>query len=328
MDLIQEAADGLPIAGWSVALPNFVPSVSSIRTKASMLECLTLLVGRGGPFLLSAFDVAQCTDGVRRQVVQLLQRQRTNGGGVFLDSGTYEGQWRTDAEWDASAFDEVVSEVPHDYRFVYDSHHPPETAQAIAEAVEESVVRAQECGNGTVIPIVHGRPSVIREAVHLTAQAIEPMMLAVPERRLGRGLIDRAGMIRRIRLSLNELPAYVPLHILGTGHPVSLITYSLAGADSFDGLEWCRQVIDHETGRVLPFEHWDLLQDGSSVDSGPEWPWAIHPLFYNLRFYDQFMRRLRVARSAGTLDALLGEHVGGAVLTRLLEACQKGDTAP
>ena len=326
MDLIPEIAEDLPIAGWSVALPNFVPSVSSVRTKASVLECLTLLVGRGGPFLLSAFDVAQCTEGVQQQVVQLLQRQRRNGGGIFLDSGTYESQWRKETEWNASTFDEIVSEVPHDYRFVYDSHYPPETAQAIAEDVEERVVQAQECGEGTVIPIVHGRPSVIREAVYLTARAVEPMVLAVPERRLGHGVIDRARMIRRIRLSLNELPAYVPLHILGTGHPVSLITYSLAGADSFDGVEWCRQVIDHETARVLPFEHWDLLRDGSPVDSGSEWPWAIHPLFYNLRFYDQFMNRLRTARSTGTLDALLREHVEGEVVTRLLEACQEAET--
>jgi queuine/archaeosine tRNA-ribosyltransferase len=71
------------------------------------------------------------------------------------------------------------------------------------------------------------------------AEQLCPVLLAVPERALGEGIATRIRSVRQIRKALNELDFYCPLHLLGTGNPVSIIAYTIAGADSFDGLEWC-----------------------------------------------------------------------------------------
>ena len=58
----------------------------------------------------------------------------------------------------------------------------------------------------------------------------------------------RAKTIIKIRKTLAPKKQYYPLHLLGTGNPLSILIYSICGADSFDGLEWCQTTVDYNTG--------------------------------------------------------------------------------
>ena len=91
------------------------------------------------------------------------------------------------------------------------------------------------------------------------ASELDPLMLAIPERELGDGLLERVKTVRDIRKALNALGKYYPLHLLGTGNPLSMIALATAGADSFDGLEWCRTVADYDTGFLFHFQQFDFF---------------------------------------------------------------------
>ena len=92
-----------------------------------------------------------------------------------------------------------------------------------------------------MLPIVHARkrhgggydldalPSIIREM----ANRLNPPLIAIPERELGPGLIARAKTVRQIREELDKLPFYQPLHLLGTGNPLSIAVLTAAGCGQF-----------------------------------------------------------------------------------------------
>ncbi len=88
---------------------------------------------------------------------------------------------------------------------------------------------------------------------------------------------------------------YCPLHLLGTGNPLSIIAYALAGADSFDGLEWCQTVADHDTGRLLHFQQWDLLRHQTEWGRNNALPYIQSVLMHNLCFYGRLMADLHEA---------------------------------
>jgi TIR domain len=110
--------------------------------------------------------------------------------------------------------------------------------------------------------------------------------------------------MRRIRDSLRELYFYQPIHILGTGNPASIALLTAAGADSFDGLEWCRYVLDGKTHTLHHFQHYDLYkwQDESAVS--PVTRAAIldanvrysgRAVFHNLDIYTSWLNKMRAA---------------------------------
>ena len=92
-----------------------------------------------------------------------------------------------------------------------------------------SVLRDQEYAIGTVAPIVHGAAALLPDAVRITAEELRPVLLAVPERALGDGIVERTRTVRNIREALSALEPYCPLHLLGTGNPLSIVAYALAG---------------------------------------------------------------------------------------------------
>ena len=111
----------------------------------------------------------------------------------------------------------------------------------------------------------------------MVAEQLFPVLLAVPERALGDGIIARTLSVRRLRQALDKLGFYCPLHLLGTGNPLSIAVYAMAGADSFDGLEWCQTVVDHQTGKLFHFQQWDLFKDQT------DWETTVHCHISNRR---------------------------------------------
>jgi hypothetical protein len=97
------------------------------------------------------------------------------------------------------------------------------------------------------------------QIVSVVASELDPVMLAIPERELGDGLLERVKTVRDIRETLNALGKYYPLHLLGTGNPISMIALAAAGADSFDGLEWCRTVADYDKGFLFHFQQFPFF---------------------------------------------------------------------
>jgi len=276
-------------------------------------------------FLISAFDVANSCAEHQQRIAGALQRSNEKGSIILMDSGNYERYWKGDPAWDVDRFHTICQTYKHHLCFCYDNLEPPNTADAISEDVVASVLRDQNYAIGTVVPILHGPADLIPAAAHKVAEQICPILLAVPERVLGEGIVARIRSVRRIRKALDSLGFYCPLHLLGTGNPLSMVAYALAGADSFDGLEWCQTVVDHDTGMLFHFQHWDFYQ-GQTVWGGNDvLPYTQSALMHNLTFYRQFLQDLSAALQSDTSQEILETFLSKKRAKSILRVIEGGE---
>lgn len=321
----QDRKMELYVAGTVLPLPCFFPSVSSVvKTNMAPVEYIELLCYSAQPrFLISAYDIANCDSRDREHINSVLDKSKRDGAIILMDSGNYEKFWKKDKTWKADDFHEIAKSCENDLCFCYDNHNPPDSAETIAEDVVWRVMRDQKHTRGVVCPIIHGQARLLPDSAKKTAEQLFPLLLAVPERRLGEGIIERIQTIKRIRKSLNNLGTYHPLHLLGTGDPVSIIAYSMAGADSFDGLEWCQSVIDHETGNQHDFQHWDFFRHQAKLELLEKFPYKQSVLIHNLDFYKRFMKELRNAVKNKDAETLLRRHTTENQASLLIDAIKQ-----
>ncbi len=313
------------IAQMVVPMPCFFPSVSSVKTNLMPVDYVELLDASSYPlFLISAYDIANSIPEHRKRMDSALKRSKANHKAILMDSGNYESFWKGDPTWVADRFHGIAQTSEYHLCFCYDNQKPPVTAEAIANDVVASVLRDQDHALGTVAPIVHGKTELLPAATQRVAEQLCPILLAVPERALGEGIVARTRSVRIIRKALNELGFYCPLHLLGTGNPLSIIAYAMAGADCFDGLEWCQTVIDHDTGELFHFQHWDLFRNQTEWGANSTLPYIQSVLMHNLEFYGQFMRNLHDALECNTAEDFLKRHVPESQAKSLLDAIEGG----
>lgn len=324
--MAQDRTFELSVAQTVIPLPCFFPSVSSVKTNLMPVDYVELLCAAGHPlFLASAFDIANCPPEHLPRMNAALSRSKERGTAILMDSGNYEGFWKEELAWTPDRFHEVAKVSEHHLCFCYDNQEPPDTYEAIAEDVVSSVLRDQEHALGTVAPIIHGPTELLPTAARMVAEQLFPVMLSVAERALGDGIIARMQTVRRIRKSLDELGFYCPLHLLGTGNPLSIAAYSMAGADSFDGLEWCQTVVDHESGRLYHFQQWDLFKGQTDWGSNGALPYIQSALMHNLEFYRAFMADLREALMKEAEEDFLRRYAPDKQASLLMNAIKGGD---
>jgi len=237
---------------------------------------------------------------------------------ILLDSGNYERFWKNDPVWDVDQFHSICETFEHHLCFCFDNLEPPAAWDVMAADVVMRVQRDQKKAKGTVIPIVHGPSHLLPSVVRMVAEELYPLLVAVPERALGDGLEERVRTVRAVRSALDELGFYCPIHLLGTGNPISILVYALAGADTFDGLEWCKTVVDHDTGLLYHFHQWDLLAYQTEWGRKRVLPYAQSVLMHNLTFYTSFMRELRNALISDTCKSLLDGYLPRMHVDRIL----------
>lgn len=324
--MTQDRTFELPIAQTAIPMPCFFPSVSSVKTNLMPVDYIEFLDAAGHPlFLASAFDIANCPPEHRPRMNAAFSRSKGRGTAILMDSGNYEGFWKGELAWTPDRFHEVAKESDHHLCFCHDNQDPPNTAEAISEDVISSVLRDQEHALGTVAPIIHGPRELLPNAARMVAEQLFPVMLAVPERALGDGIVARTRTVRRLRKTLDELGFYCPLHLLGTGNPLSVAVYAMAGADSFDGLEWCQTVVDHESGKLFHFQQWDLFRGQTDWGSNGALPYIQSVLMHNLEFYRAFMADLREALIKETAEVFLRRYTPDKQAKLLMNAIKGGD---
>lgn len=316
----------LGIGGTTLALPCFFPSVSSVKTNLMPVDYVELLSAAAHPlWLASALDIAACSAAGVERMRTAFSTALSQGSTILLDSGNYESFWKADTTWTKDRFHEVIASWPHHVCFCFDNQQPPESPAAAIADVVAGVVEDQKHSIGTILPIVHGAPASLPEAAHGVAGQLCPLMLAVPERALGDGIIARIRTVRRIRSKLDSLQWYCPLHLLGTGNPTSIAAYALAGADSFDGLEWCQTVVDHRSALLLHFQHFDLVRNQTRWGTDTSLPFAHSGLLHNLDFYRHFMDGLQCAMHTGEFHEFFARYIDKDRAAMILRAAQEVD---
>ncbi|NTI17049.1 TIR domain-containing protein [Agrobacterium rhizogenes] len=316
----------LTIASGPLNLPALFLSVSSHETQLVPKEAVRALRVFGAPsILVSAYDLLPSRRP--KGIIQELKRIKKQSGLILIDSGNYEATRRDDETWKPELFAEAMEGVPNDWAYCFDVMKPSSDKDRAIKQVISAVERDSKAISSTILPIVHAKrmrlggydtedlPFIVREV----AKDLQPPLVAVAERELGRGLIERAKTVQRIRRELDKLPYYQPVHVLGTGNPWSIGVLTAAGADSFDGLEWCRMAVDRETHRLNHYQHFDffafqarLAESAITVSaaSDDKVDYAGKVAFHNLDYFREFSKELMNSAHSGRMEPMLVGLIG------------------
>jgi len=298
------------IGARNLPLPVFFPSISSVKTALLPQEYLQLvpsLTGLAGQFLASAFDLADLSEPeIALQSVRLAQ---SHGAVALMDSGNYESFWKNaQADWTQARFHSVLAKFPFDLAFVFDEQNPPTDKQEhVKLVVDRWKLDQRAAGSCMIIPIVHASANDLPSLCGAVARETGVSMIAVAERRLGDGILQRFDTVNAIRENLNRLGRYVALHLLGTGNPISIATYTAAGADSFDGLEWCQTVVDHDSGLLYHLSQAEFFA-AQTAWADSDLSFQARTLAHNLEFFAGWMGRLRKAVHQGRISEFCRLH--------------------
>ncbi|HDZ47684.1 hypothetical protein LCGC14_0108200 [marine sediment metagenome] len=300
-------------------IPNVFMSVSSHETQFTPAEALSVLnAHKTGSILVSAYDLVKSEDEERKKIVKEIQDYRSQGGFVLIDSGNYEADRMEDKDWTPSHFKEALLGTPHDWAFCFDEMKPSKNIEKAIEEVVQAVKRDSEYTQAPVLPIVHVSQDEaglkrLPQIVRGVSERLRPQIIAIAERELGAGMVLRARTMKKVRTELDKLSYYQPIHLLGTGNPWSIAVLVAAGADTFDGLEWCRFSIDREENRLHHFQHFDFFRKSGDrtpflnmVDAAPDIKYAGRVALYNLEYYKEFgvMMRSMIATKEAELFAI------------------------
>lgn len=283
-----------PVRGKALKLPIYFPSISSIKTGLSPFDYFNVLRALQQPhFLVSAFDIAKSCQ--RTDFLKALKKNHKEDGSIILmDSGNYESYWIRDKEWAVEDFNEILTQEVSDLAFCFDNQFPPLAPNKNAEWIAKSTRKSQEVANTTsIIPIVHCKKDDLNETVVKIYDQMNFTMVAIPERILGDGLVERVKTITNLRRELNKLDNYTFIHLLGTGNPFSLLLFSLAGVDSFDGLEWCQTTVNSQTALLYHFQQRELIRDNCDFCNTADLDYVSATLGHNLTFYNSWMKNIQ-----------------------------------
>ncbi len=340
----------LTLGNKTLALPAFLFSLSSHETQVPPIKGMELMRHlRPAATLVSAYDAWMSLGKPEfRDFKKKFSGLTKTESIVFLDSGNYEACRKNDrysrsnnkGNWRCTHFWDMIEALSPDIAFAFDDPFPRGDSEKVTKSIVKKFradIKAINSRSMPICPIIHlprVDASEIGECasyiVSEVAARIDPIMVAIPERELGNGLIEKIRTVRRIRASLNTIGRYYPLHLLGTGNPFTMIALAAAGADSFDGLEWCRTVADYDSGCLFHFQHFDCIQERCStrlrsdvvklIIKNASAPYALRVASYNFDFFTDWTKTMQDLIRSGQVEYMVKgvPGIGSAVLRELV----------
>jgi|GEM_PF-3420035 len=235
-------------------VPKVVFSFSSKYTTNvnSLLERYFPLLIPSCPILLSLFDIHHFYS--QTIVNDVLKESRE----IILDSGNYEANENTtDYYWDDSIYIRVSKSLvellesysTNFYLVNYD------TRNELSNQIENSIELFSKIGdNFGRILLLHpdkerwNENNLERMVKELKNYEYEFDVLGLSQSEIGEDFFDSIRNVFRLRTLLNDyFEDYVPVHIFGCIDSRSVIFYTFAGADVFDGLNWLRYYYNRDS---------------------------------------------------------------------------------
>jgi hypothetical protein len=222
-----------------------LPPFSALQLQHSLREPVSLV---------SAYDLRREGDKFAE-----LCREFRKTSVLLLDSGGYEHSHATRYSgdgaptWTFDDFRTICGLALYDYVFSFDYFW---REQNNAERPADFTTRLQDrifAGHDFVpadrlIPVLHlhahgndnqrlSEDEILSLVAAIGSQCLSPFV-AIPERELGDGLLNKYRLAKRICDVLTAQDREIGLHILGCGNLLSFAYFAVAGAKLVDGLEW------------------------------------------------------------------------------------------
>lgn len=300
-----------------IKYPLFFPSISSFKVHYSPLDYLKIIDESGiGYFLISAYDVYNTIKEQGDEIISILKAMKDRGVKILLDSGNYESYWFRDTNWNIDCHNEVLTYDIATFGFSFDcqSYKQYSDTELIDLIVENTTINSQY--RSTVIgPIIHTKTDKLPDICREVSKQLKPAFIAVPERLLGHGILARCQTLNQIRTTLNDtLGYYMPIHVLGTGNPYSILLLSFAGGDTFDGLEWCQTSVDEKTYQVYHFQLRELYDTGIFGITD----YDVNTLCRNLYAYQKINGDIQQAYNKGLIIELMRKKLPTAIVENII----------
>ena len=250
----------VPVDNRSINIPALVPSISSFETQLPPFSALQLQHSLREPVsLVSAYDLKRegndfadlCGEFKKTSV-------------LLLDSGGYEHsharRYSADGAptWTFGDFKTICGLALYDFAFSFDyfwcEHNDAETPADFSARLQGEIFAGHDfIPADKLIPVLHlhahgnERKRLSEDEILALVTAIASQCLssfvAIPERELGDGLLNKYRLAKRICGVLASQDREVGLHILGCGNLLSFAYFAVAGARLVDGLEWYRTFV-------------------------------------------------------------------------------------
>lgn len=300
-------------SGKSFKTPFFVPAISSLsKTNWTIFEHLDLLKKVRYPgFLISAYDIDRLQDKEEKVLLENLSKFIEKRTLIFLDNGNYEAYWYADNKWILKNLERVLEKFSPDFCFSFDVFWD-ETKNAekyIKETITSIAKTAGMQKTGETIALIHSNPKLFPKVVRKIVDYINPEVIAIPERELGHGIFERSQTIKAVRDELNKTERPIAIHVLGTGHPISILIYTLCGADIYDAYTWYTGCINPETGHFFHFSQRELVECRCEACQLENIPYSFQTMTHNLIFYLDFLDKIREAMKNEKIDKILTEYL-------------------
>lgn len=295
--------------GKSIETPFFVPAISSIKANWDISEYADLIKKIGySTFLVSAYDIYRHE---KREALTKHLLENSSKQIFFLDNGNFEASWYKDEAWNFNKFKDILDISYPDFSFSFDVFWNKDTIlrNNIKETVTSIAKTACEQKSGITIALIHSKSEKFPEVVRKIVDNINPEIVAIPERELGSGIFERARVIRTLRLELDKTKRTIPIHVLGAGNPISILMYTLCGADTYDALDWSSAFINPSSGQFLNFSQKDLVDCECEACKLRNIPYEYQVMSHNLLFYLRFMDKIRNAIKTDKINSILDEYL-------------------
>lgn len=319
----------------TLSLPCLVPSISSFETQLDPLSALHLQHSLREPVsLVSAYDVDKLGD----EFVDLC-REYKKSAVLLVDSGGYEhSHVRRYAgakapPWKFEDFRRVCDLGVHDFVFSFDyfwcdEGSEDESADDFELRLLGELVQAHDfVAPEQLIPVLHFQTrtngaaltegQILSLVARVAAECKSPF-IAVPERELGDGLLQRFDLAKKICAQIATSNKNVGLHVLGCGNPLSFSFMCVAGAKMADGLEWYRTYAANNF-HLHHFQQEPLFENGSAdapYNPNASWilsldvPYRVKVATLNLMTMQAFMASLAPRLEAKTVNELITKFFG------------------
>ena len=297
--------------------PFFFPSISTVRTNYGVYEYFKLIKKVSYPgFLISSYDIYH--NEKRDTLIEEVSKTTEYSAFTLMDSGNYEAYWNNDSMWNIKNLESILKDISVDFCFSFDVFWKDgkDIDVHVKETITYSAMTAGIQRRGTTIPLIHSNSLLFPKIVRKVIEGINPQIIGIPERELGASLLERAKTLERIRYEIDKAEREIPIHLLGTGNPISILIYTLCGADLYDGLEWCKNVVNPETGHLYHFIQKDLL-DCNCKACNTDVPYHLQTMSHNLIFYNNFTKEIRQAIEDEQITEILNKYLPAKVIHKI-----------